>query len=143
MTDQNLAQFKSVFKAENLKITPQRLEVFREMCDSDEHRESEEIYLALGKRNIHVSRATVFRTMDLLYENGFVSRMDIGDGKWRYEHWLDCSHHDHLICIRCGRIVEFFDPEIEKLQEDVCSRFDYQLVRHSHQLFGMCKECAD
>lgn len=143
MTRQNLAQFKSVLKEENLKFTPQRLEVFREVCDSDEHRESEEIYLALRRRDVGVSRATVFRTMDLLYKHGFVSRMDIGDGKWRYEHWLDCTHHDHLICIRCGKIVEFLDPEIEKLQEKVCSRFDYQLVRHIHQLFGMCKSCGE
>ncbi|MFQ6675504.1 MAG: Fur family transcriptional regulator [Fidelibacterota bacterium] len=130
-----------MLKEENLKFTPQRYEVFKEVCASDEHREAEEIYLTLRDRNVNVSRATVYRTMDILFKHDLVRRMDIGDGKWRYEHWLDCSHHDHLICIRCGRIEEFLSPEIEKLQEKVSSRYHYKLVRHVHQLFGLCEEC--
>ena len=115
--------------------------MFKEVCASDEHREAEEIYLALRSRHVHVSRATVYRTMDILVKHELVLRMDIGDGRWRYEHWLDCSHHDHIICVQCGRIVEFLSPEIESLQEKVCSQNDYELVRHVHQLFGVCNEC--
>lgn len=141
MTERDLENFRGVLKEENLKFTPQRYEVFKEVCDSDEHREAEEIYLTLRDRNVNVSRATVYRTMDILFKHDLVRRMDIGDGKWRYEHWLDCSHHDHLICIRCGKIEEFLSPEIEKLQEKVSSRYRYKLVRHVHQLFGLCEEC--
>ncbi|MEE2877328.1 MAG: Fur family transcriptional regulator [Candidatus Neomarinimicrobiota bacterium] len=141
MIDIELKKFKRVLKDENLKLTPQRVEVFREVCDSDEHREAEGIYLALRKRDVNISRATVYRTMDILYQHDLVQRMDIGDGKWRYEHWLDCHQHDHLICIRCGTIVEFISPQIEEIQQNVADKFNYKLVRHVHQLFGLCKQC--
>lgn len=141
MTESDLEKFKDVLKEENLKFTPQRYEVFKEVCASDEHREAEEIYLTLRDRDVNVSRATVYRTMDILHKHDLVRRMNIGDGKWRYEHWLDCSHHDHIICIRCGRIEEFLSPEIEKLQEQVSSQHRYKLVRHVLQLFGLCEEC--
>ena len=141
MTDSELKKFKSILKDENLKMTPQRVEVFRQVCDSNEHQESEEIFISLRKRDVSVSRATVYRTMDILYQHDLVQRMDIGDGKWRYEHWLDCHQHDHLICIRCGTIVEFINTQIEEIQNDVAEKFDYELVRHVHQLFGLCKQC--
>ncbi|HIC74539.1 MAG TPA: hypothetical protein EYO92_05530, partial [Candidatus Marinimicrobia bacterium] len=79
--------------------------------------------------------------MNILYQHDLVRRMNIGDGKWRYEHWLDCHQHDHLICIRCGTIVEFMNPQIEEIQKDVADKFNYKLVRHVHQLFGLCKQC--
>ena len=141
MTDVELKKFMKVLRNENLKLTPQRVEIFREVCDSDEHREAEEIYLALRERDVHVSRATVYRTMNILYQHDLVWRMNIGDGKWWYEHWLDCHQHDHLICIRCGTIVEFMNPQIEEIQKDVADKFNYKLVRHVHQLFGLCKQC--
>ena len=141
MTDSELKKFKKILKEENLKMTPQRVEVFRQVCDSNEHQESEEIFISLRKRDVSVSRATVYRTMDILYQHDLVQRMDIGDGKWRYEHWLDCNQHDHLICIRCGTIVEFINTQIEEIQNDVAEKFDYELVRHVHQLFGLCKQC--
>ena len=141
MTDVELKKFMKVLRNENLKLTPQRVEIFREVCDSDEHREAEEIYLALRERDVHVSRSTVYRTMNILYQHDLVRRMNIGDGKWRYEHWLDCHQHDHLICIRCGTIVEFMNPQIEEIQKDVADKFNYKLVRYVHQLFGLCKQC--
>ncbi len=141
MTDSELKKFKSILKDENLKMTPQRVEVFRQVCDSNEHQESEEIFISLRKRDVNISRATVYRSMDILYQHDLVQRMDIGDGKWRYEHWLDCHQHDHLICIRCGTIVEFINTQIEEIQNDVAEKFDYELVRHVHQLFGLCKQC--
>jgi Fur family ferric uptake transcriptional regulator len=141
MTDVELKKFMKVLRNENLKLTPQRVEIFREVCDSDEHREAEEIYLALRERDVHVSRSTVYRTMNILYQHDLVRRMNIGDGKWRYEHWLDCHQHDHLICIRCGTIVEFMNPQIEEIQKNVADKFNYKLVKHVHQLFGLCKQC--
>ena len=141
MTDVELKKFMKVLRNENLKLTQQRVEIFREVCDSDEHREAEDIYLALRERDVHVSRSTVYRTMNILYQHDLVWRMNIGDGKWRYEHWLDCHQHDHLICIRCGTIVEFMNPQIEEIQKDVADKFNYKLVRHVHQLFGLCKQC--
>ena len=141
MTDSELKKFKNILKDENLKMTPQRVEVFRQVCDSNKHQESEEIFISLRKRDINISRATVYRTMDILYQHDLVQRMDIGDGKWRYEHWLDYNQHDHLICIRCGTIVEFLNTQMEEIQNNVAKKFDYELIRHVHQLFGLCKQC--
>ena len=102
-----------------------------------------QLRLILIKKKIKISRATTYRTLDVLVKHEYIRKMDIGDGKWRYEHWLNCHQHDHLICIRCGTIVEFINTQIEGIQKDVADKFNYQLVRHVHQLFGLCKQCQD
>lgn len=141
MKNKGIEEFKTALRTEDLKVTPQRLTVFEEVCSNKEHRNAEDIFIALQNRGKNVSRATVYRTVELLLKYELVTRLDTGDGKWKYEHWLDCSHHDHLICIRCGKIIEFIDEKIEDRQEKICNHHGYKLVRHIHQLFGLCGEC--
>ena len=113
MSDQKLLnRFKEALKKEGLKYTPQRTAVLEEIIKNKGHRESEEIYLALKKRGQHVSRATVYRTMDILVNNGFARKMNLGDGRARYESKVNSPHHDHLVCMDCGLIVEFMDQKI-------------------------------
>ncbi len=133
--------FKSALKTENMKFTPQRLSVLEEMVNSKEHRECEEIYFALKSSGENVSRATVYRTMDILVKHDFVRKLDIGDGKSRYETKIDHPHHDHMICIECGKIIEFVSDEIEDMQDEICKKYKFKLIRHIHQLFGICKDC--
>ena len=142
MADQKLLnRFKEALKKEGLKYTPQRTAVLEEIIKDKGHRESEEIYLALKKRGQHVSRATVYRTMDILVNNGFARKMNLGDGRARYESKVNSPHHDHLVCMDCGLIIEFMDQEIEDLQDKIAIQYDFQLKRHIHQLFGLCKKC--
>ena len=142
MADQNLLnRFKEALKKEGLKYTPQRTAVLEEIIKDKGHRESEEIYLALKKRGQHVSRATVYRTMDILVNNGFARKMNLGDGRARYESKVNSPHHDHLVCMDCGLIVEFMDQKIEDLQDEIAIQYEFQLKRHIHQLFGLCKKC--
>ena len=142
MADQKLLnRFKEALKKEGLKYTPQRTAVLEEIIKDKGHRESEEIYLALKKKGQHVSRATVYRTMDILVNNGFARKMNLGDGRARYESKVNSPHHDHLVCMDCGLIVEFMDQEIEDLQDKIAIQYDFQLKRHIHQLFGLCKKC--
>ena len=142
MADQKLLnRFKEALKKEGLKYTPQRTAVLEEIIKDKGHRESEEIYLALKKRGQHVSRATVYRTMDILVNNGFARKMNLGDGRARYESKVNSPHHDHLVCMDCGLIVEFMDQKIEDLQDEIAIQYEFQLKRHIHQLFGLCKEC--
>ena len=142
MADQKLLnRFKEALKKEGLKYTPQRTAVLEEIIKDKGHRESEEIYLALKKRGQHVSRATVYRTMDILVNNGFARKMNLGDGRARYESKVNSPHHDHLVCMDCGLIVEFMDQEIEDLQDKIAIQYEFQLKRHIHQLFGLCKKC--
>jgi len=142
MADQKLLnRFKEALKKEGLKYTPQRTAVLEEIIKDKGHRESEEIYLALKKSGQHVSRATIYRTMDILVNNGFARKMNLGDGRARYESKVNSPHHDHLVCMDCGLIVEFMDQKIEDLQDEIAIQYEFQLKRHIHQLFGLCKKC--
>ena len=133
--------FKTVLRKEGLKITPQRVAVLKEIIKDKGHRESEEIYFAIKSSKTHVSRATVYRTLDILVQNNFVRKLNIGDGRERYESKINSLHHDHLICEICHNIIEFVDQDIEKLQDEIANKYQFSLTRHVHQLFGICKEC--
>ena len=136
-----LSDFKDVLKKEGLKITPQRISVLEEIMKDKGHRESEDIYMAIKVRKTHVSRATVYRTLDILVQNGFARKLNLGDGRARYEKKIDSPHHDHMICNDCGKIIEFVNDEIEKIQEEITKQQQFKLQQHIHQLFGICKEC--
>ena len=109
---------KNVLKNEGLRYTQQRQIIWDEIRSSTEHRDAEEIYLIIKKKNkINVSRATVYRTIDVLVKNNLVRKMELGDGRALYEHKADDEHHDHIICLETGKIIEFVDDDIEKLIE--------------------------
>jgi len=133
---------KKVLKKEGLRYTHQRQAVWDELSTSNEHRDAEEIYLALRNSDLNVSRATVYRTIDVLVKNNLVRKLELGDGRARYEHKMDIAHHDHLICVQCGKIEEFMDNMIENRQEMIVQKFGYKLIRHIHQLFVICDECG-
>ena len=133
--------YKKILSREELKFTPQRLAVLEEMVRDDGHRECEEIYMALKRKGKNVSRATVYRTIDILVKNNLARKLELGDGRARYENKVNIAHHDHLICTSCGKIVEFMDPKIEALQDTVASEHNFTLSRHIHQLFGRCYKC--
>lgn len=137
----HINRFKQALRAGSLRLTSQRLAVLEDILTGDEHRECDDIFLSLRGRGITVSRATIYRTLDILEKVGFVRKMDIGDGRFRYENRLAQSHHDHLICLECGRIIEFVDRGIERQQERLSKEYDFQLIRHLHQLFGICRVC--
>jgi len=124
-----------ILHKEGLRYTAQREAVWDEIRQSQEHRDAEDIYLSLRTKGIRVSRATVYRTIDLLVKNKLVRKMDVGDGRNRYEPRLDDNHHDHMICTETGNIIEFFDEELELLQEKIAQKHGYTVVRHVHQLF--------
>jgi len=124
-----------VLKKEGLRYTFQRQAVWDEIKSIEDHRDAEEIYQALRKNSISVSRATVYRTIDVLVKNKMVRKMDVGDGKSLYEPRLDDHHHDHMICLETGDIIEFFDQELELLQDKIAKKYGYKVIRHVHQLF--------
>ena len=139
MSESNL--LKKALKKEGLRYTQQRQLIWDELCSSEDHRDAEEIYLSLRKDGINASRATVYRTIDVLVKNKLVRKLDLGDGKARYENKMDSSHHDHLICVQCGKIEEFMDDKIESRQDEIVKRFGFKMIRHIHQLFVLCDKC--
>ena len=133
-------QLKNILKSEGLRYTKQRQQVWDEMRRSSEHRDAEQIYIQINKiarqkQDLRVSRATVYRTIDVLVKNNLVRKMELGDGRALYEHKIDDGHHDHIICVETGKIIEFYDEKLESLQESIVKDHGYELVRHVHQLF--------
>ena len=125
----------SALKKEGLRYTNQRQAVWDEIKSNDDHRDAEQIYSALRNNNLNVSRATVYRTIDVLVKNRLVRKMDVGDGRSLYESRLDDEHHDHMICLDTGDIIEFYNEELEDLQDKIAKKHGYKVVRHVHQLF--------
>ena len=131
----NKENLTEILKKEGLRYTLQRQSVWDEIKRSQEHRDADDIYQSLRGENISVSRATVYRTIEVLVKNKMVRKMDLGDGRSLYEPKLDNEHHDHMICVDSGKIIEFFDEELELLQDKIAKKYGYKVVRHVHQLF--------
>ncbi|MEL1223990.1 MAG: transcriptional repressor [Candidatus Neomarinimicrobiota bacterium] len=124
-----------ILKSEGLRYTDQRQAIWDEIRNSNEHRDAEDIYLKLKEGNVKVSRATVYRTIDVLVKNRLVRKMDVGEGRSLYEPRLDDEHHDHMICLDTGDIIEFYNEELENLQDTIAEKHGYKVIRHVHQLF--------
>lgn len=132
---------KTTLKDSGLRYTQQRQAVWDELCSTSDHRDAEDIYVTMIRNGLPVSRATVYRTIEVLVNKGLARKLDIGDGRSRYEMRQEDSHHDHMICVNCGRIEEFVDPQIEELQKAVAIRYGYILKTHKLQLYGLCGDC--
>lgn len=108
---------------------------------SGQHFSADELWDSLRQKDKRVSKATVYRTLHLLAEKKMVEEHDFGKGEKYYERMVERPHHDHLICVHCGRIIEFENPQIERLQEEIAKKEDFILAYHSHKLFGACSRC--
>ena len=124
--------------AKGVKLTEQRRLIAKVMSESNDHHDVDELYTRVSKIDSKISIATVYRTVKLFEESGIVTKHDFKGGKARYEE-LSESHHDHLIDIKTGEIIEFVDDEIEKLQKKVAEKYGYELVDHKLELYGVKK----
>lgn len=135
--------FEGFLRRRALKLTPQRARIFERAYATHDHFSAETLYAWLREEaGPDVSRATVYRTLSLLVEGGFLESLDAGQGELLYEHVLGHKHHDHLVCVECGRIEEFTDERIEALQEEAAQRKGFVLLSHNLRLFGLCGPCA-
>ena len=135
ISDEILKNFRKLLTREGLKMTTARVSILEDILSNDSHRECDQIHKDLLSNKIKVSRATIYRTLDVLVKYEYIRKLDIGDGKIRYEKKLGTSHHDHMICIDTGDIIEFHNNEIEELQDKIAKRHGYKVIRHVHQLF--------
>jgi len=124
-----------------LKFTPQRKAIFDAVFATHHHFNADELVLILRERGKDISRASVYRTLDLMVKGGLVHALELGDSKKAYEHVVGHKHHDHLICLECGQTIEFDDSFIEMLQERVCDRLKFRAQHHSLRIFGRCEKC--
>ncbi len=135
MKEKNIVLLKKILQSEGLRYTNQREAIWREINSSREHRNADEIYFSVFKKGTKVSRATVYRTIDVLVKHGLVKKIDGVESGSLYENKLDREHHDHMICIETGKIIEFYNKELENLQDQIAKEKGYKIVRHVHQLF--------
>lgn len=119
-----------------LKMTEQRRIIARVLSDSADHPDVDAVYRRASELDPKISIATVYRTVRLFQEANILARHDFGDGRSRYEE-MPSDHHDHLIDLQSGRVIEFRNEEIEKLQRDVAARLGYKLVDHRLELFAV------
>ncbi|MBX7482576.1 Fur family transcriptional regulator [Qipengyuania qiaonensis] len=119
-----------------LRITEQRRIIARVLSESDDHPDVELLHERANKLDSGISIATVYRTVRLFEEAGILDRHDFGDGRARYEAAPE-AHHDHLIDVETGKVVEFVDPEIEALQKQIAAKLGYRLVDHRLELYGV------
>jgi Fur family ferric uptake transcriptional regulator len=124
--------------AKGVKLTDQRRIIAKIMSESQDHPDVDELYRRASEIDKKISIATVYRTVKLFEESGIITKHDFKGGKARYEE-LSESHHDHLIDIKTGEIIEFVDEEIEKLQKKVADKYGYNLVDHKLELYGIKK----
>jgi len=125
----------------NLKHTKQRDAILEAFLEARGHVTSEEIYESVRENHPNIGYTTVYRTMKLLVDAGLAQERHFDDGVARYE--IEHEHHDHLVCLRCGRIVEFECQMIEATQEQIAARYGYRVLRHRHELYGHCGDCRD
>ena len=135
------SDFKAFLAEKGLKSTRQRDIILDEFLKVGAHLSTEELYLRLRKKHPAIGYATVYRTLRLFAECGIAEARHFGDGQTRYESSDIDEHHDHLICTRCGKIVEFEDPQIEKLQDKVARANGFTIERHRLELYGLCPDC--
>jgi len=119
-----------------MRMTEQRRVIARVLSEAEDHPDVEELHRRAHTVDPHISIATVYRTVRLLEESGIITRHDFRDGRSRYEELRE-SHHDHLIDLKSGKVVEFVDKEIEQLQEAIAKRLGYRLIEHRLELYAV------
>lgn len=133
--------FRKYIQEKGLRNTRQREEIVDVFFSADKHITVEELFNLMKKTIPEIGYATVHRNLSLLCESGLADEIKIGKQKARYEPKFGHEHHDHLICIKCGRFIEVNDTKIESLQDKLAEANDFIPVRHKLEIYGICKKC--
>ena len=135
------AIFLDHIQAAGLRRTVQRDTILEIFLSTEEHLTSEDLHSLVHRRDPSIGLTTVYRTLRLLTEAGLAREVRFGDNKTYYEHHYNHEHHDHMICTECGKVIEFFSPAIEKLQDKMAGSFGFKPTHHSLRLWGVCSDC--
>ena len=136
MSQDNIKNLEQLCIERGMKMTEQRRIIARVLSDADDHPDVEDVYQRSVQLDPKISIATVYRTVRLFEEAGLLDRHDFGDGRSRYEQASD-DHHDHLVDVQSGDIIEFHDEEVEELQRQIAARLGYSLIGHRMELYGV------
>ena len=138
-------QEKEIFREHilrsGLRRTAQRDLILEIFLRTEEHLTSEDLYFLVHRQDPTIGHTTVYRTLKLLTEAGLAREVRFGDNKTYYEHHYNHDHHDHMICTECGKVIEFFSPDIETLQDEMADKFGFRPTHHSLRMWGVCVDC--
>ena len=136
-----LDHFTDYLRENDLKMTRERRLILKEIFHADSHLEAEDLLMRFRRKGDKVSRATIYRTFDLLIRANLISRSDFGHNHYHYEKdFGEKQHHDHMICQESGVVIEFRDPRIDALLEEICKNNNFKMSHRSLQVFGKLEE---
>jgi len=135
--------FETYLRSKKLKLTDERVKILTTIFDKSTHFNAEWLYRELNQKKQSMSRATIYRTLYLLVQCNLVRRNSLGSAHANYEAIREAEHHDHLICLNCDRVIEFYRLNLEQLQEEICHEKNFQPLHHNLQIFGLCSECIN
>ncbi len=133
--------FEQYLKDKGIRASRQRENVLNVFLKNERHLTMAELYDAVRKKCPDLGYATVYRAMKVICEAGLAAEIEFGHGAARFEHKYGHEHHDHLICLKCGKFVEVVSPQIERLQKQLAEENNFTPVKHKMQIFGFCKQC--
>ena len=136
-----LQVFISYLQENKLKLTPHRELILENFLENEGHRSVEDIYHTVKAIDPRIGYTTVYRMMKLLAGCGLAREIDLADGITRYEHLFNHEHHDHMICMECGKSIEFYNPRIEALQDAASAQLGFKVLDHKLQIYGVCRDC--
>lgn len=136
------AQFAEYLASHDLKMTRGRRVILDQILLTRGHFDADHLLMLMRQAGKNVSRATLYRTLARLVESGLVHKVEMGQGQARYEPMFGRHHHDHMVCLACGKILEFESQEIERIQEQVCRKKRFTMTDHTHQIRGYCAGCT-
>ncbi len=139
--EREVGRFQHFLQGQGLKLTGERSALVREIFSTHYHFDADELLFKMKEKSVKISRATVYRTLELLVKSGMVRRVHLGEDHYHYEHITGNSHHDHLICTTCGGVIEFHDPVLEARQREICERKHFTPTFHNLQILGVCDSC--
>lgn len=138
-----LDQFLDVLRKNGHRVTSERVHLFREVYTQHQHIDAEALLRSMKEQGLKISRATLYRNLDLMAEFGFVRKYRLGGNRFLYEHVHAGQRHDHIVCTVCGRVAEFKSPAIEAMQRQICAAHGFDPDEHTLQIYGVCERCSD
>lgn len=133
--------FRRFLESKELKLTKQRIIILKQVLGTNDHFNADEIYEATRKKQLNISRATVYRTLSHIEKCDLIRKLESVNGRSYYEHMLSKKQHEHIYCTQCGKIIEFSDSIMEERIKTVSGLNGFTITNHAFQIFGICNDC--